>query len=623
MTMWGFSSSSRKEHDVSSTATERTTEDQKQLSPSKRSRRRIGRRRQSSRGARNDNMKEVNIKKRSGPLNFSRATGKQLQQSPLQSGNDEKALRSSRVVNQKEWNSLQENAGNPGIKMDATDGQGIEILLDYSSAQSSDCHQRNPPKSPNKGHHHSRRSMSNHKGRRGAPPELHRLEQALVTPHTDSVGNSMGVLLSLETEMASKRIKVYRAQFSMLFPIPTNHSADPLTSSREQIRHRIPLGGRLWVETMSYSAVVQTLQNACPVDEMTSVRAELKKTQAELDALEDDKEDLEQRWLSLNKQQQLRSSASVFAGGQQLGKQHLASCVTDGVDWDIHRLLSSNRKMDAQERADLELKRGCSITVNLENPRSEESFLNKCCGLKQAVPKKFKRRFAAVTVDSVNCRAGGAGSTIRHLALLPKGSSFFVSRDNGKSYSWGQLPPRLLQRMKSQGLDPVKHCGDLIYLSTGPNGYYFAEFQSGECWWGCAGEDKEFYEILQKWEVYRVVFGSSVTHTAIDSNSCKREMISNTWIILGRDGRAAWKNLPSRLHQTLEGRLANSAAPAEVALGAGDSYYVRFLDGTVDYCLPAQVASVCEGIQKRGGTITDMALNPDVSHEFLVRHTGN
>ena len=156
-----------------------------------------------------------------------------------------------------------------------------------------------------------------------------------------------------------------------------------------------------------------------------------------------------------------------------------------------------------------------------------------------------------------------------------------------------------------------------MYLSTGPNGYYFAEFRSGECWWGCAGEDKEFYEILKQWEIYRVVFGSTVTHTTPDG----REIITNSWIILARDGRAAWKNLPSRLHHTLENRLANSAAPAEISLGSGESYYVRFLDGTVDYCLPAEVASVCEHIQRKGGTITDMAMNPEVSHEFMVRHT--
>jgi hypothetical protein len=34
----------------------------------------------------------------------------------------------------------------------------------------------------------------------------------------------------------------------------------------------------------------------------------------------------------------------------------------------------------------------------------------------------------------------------------------------------------------------------------------------------------------------------------------------------------------------------------------GDLYFVRFLDGSVDYCLPAEVAQVCEYVEKNGGT---------------------
>lgn len=607
MTMWGFSS--RKEQDGSTAATE-VTNDDKQLSPSKRSRRRMGRRRGTG-GDGNDKPganDKPGSKKMPGPLNFSRPNGKQLL------NNNDQALRTSRVMNQKETelstgNGISHYEQQQDVNVDATDGQGIEILLDYKS-------------SPAKGQHHSRRSMSNHKGRRSVPPEPQRMEQLqkhLSTRGSVSVAKVAPVVMSLEKDVLARRCKVYRAQFSVFFPIPTNSPSDPL-APKEQRRHRIPLGGRCASESLPYGNMVRMLQSTNPVDEITSVRTELKKTKAELDALEEDKDGLERRFLALN-QQQLQSSPTGVRKGQLIAQQPVASGAIDGVDWDIHRLLSSNRKLGAKERTDLELKRGRSITVYLDNARSEEAFLNKCCGIKQAVTKKSKRKFPAVAVDPYNCRVGGAASTIRHLSLLPKGSSFFVSRDNGKSYSWGQLPPRLLQRMKSQGLDPVKHCGDLIYLSTGPNGYYFAEFRSGDCWWGCAGEDKEFYEILQKWEIYRVVFGASVTHTAVDGGNRRRDMVCNSWIILGRDGRAAWKNLPSRLHQTLEGRLANSAAPAEVSLGAGDSYYVRFLDGTIDYCLPAQLASVCDRIQTRGGIITDMALNPEVSHEFVVRHT--
>ena len=616
---WGFTS--RKDQDG---PTESSTEDakQQQLSPSKRNKRRIGggRRRGDLDGSGDNNnnaaatargvdsggnQERTNGKKKMGPLNFGRH---KEQQSSANSSSNEQALRSSRMMNQQQQQQ--------DINVDTSDdGQEIEILLD----------------SPTKSHqqHHSRRSMSNHKGHRSNPPDSARpshehFNNQLLASGMDA-NNAKVSVVSLEKDILVKRTKIYRAQFSVFFPITTTRGgSEAAASSRGPRKHRVPLGGRLpRKHDMSYQDVLEMLQNADPVDETSSVRAELKKTTTEMDALEEDKTNLKVRWKALNQQQ--KSTAGANAGGeQQLNMQLPATMssglgVDGGVDWDIHRLLKSQRKIGLQERLELERTRGRCITVCLQNPRAEDSFLNKCCGAKQPLPPKsvIHGGVATTTMDPNNCRSGGAGASIRHLALLPKGSSFFVSRDNGKSYSWGQLPPRILQRMKNQGLDPVTHCGDLVYLSTGPNGYYYAEFRSGECWWGCAGEDKEFYEILQQWEVYRVVFGSTVTHTTATG----KDIISNSWIILARDGRAAWKNLPLRLHHTLERRLANSAAPAEVALGSGDSYYVRFLDGTADYCLSAEMASACERIHSKGGSITDMAMNPEVSHEFMVRHT--
>jgi hypothetical protein len=63
------------------------------------------------------------------------------------------------------------------------------------------------------------------------------------------------------------------------------------------------------------------------------------------------------------------------------------------------------------------------------------------------------------------------------------------------------------------------------------------------------------------------------------------------------------------------------SAPAEVSLGPGGSYFIRFLDGTVDYCLPAEIAEVCEDIERRGGEITNITLHPEISHDFVIRHT--
>jgi hypothetical protein len=54
------------------------------------------------------------------------------------------------------------------------------------------------------------------------------------------------------------------------------------------------------------------------------------------------------------------------------------------------------------------------------------------------------------------------------------------------------LPRKLYRRMN--GEDDI---GDLTYLSTGPHGCYYAEFRSGECWWGSAVEDHDFHAIIQ------------------------------------------------------------------------------------------------------------------------------
>jgi hypothetical protein len=217
-----------------------------------------------------------------------------------------------------------------------------------------------------------------------------------------------------------------------------------------------------------------------------------------------------------------------------------------------------------------------------------------------------------------NCTEGGAGEKIRHVAIVggrANDTAFFVSRDRDKSSTWGYLPPQLFQRMKRAGFDARY---DLMYLSTGPQGCYYAEFRSGDCWWGNAlKDDKNFHMIVKNWDVYRVAFGPIVTYKDDDGH----RWTANSWIILGRDGRAAWKNLPSRLHQKLESRLVDWPAPAEVMLGSDDSYFIRFLDGTIDYCLPAEVASVCDYIESRGGRITDMALHPEVSQDFVIRHT--
>jgi len=267
------------------------------------------------------------------------------------------------------------------------------------------------------------------------------------------------------------------------------------------------------------------------------------------------------------------------------------------------------------ERTALQEKRGVCLTISLHNEPLREIFLSKC-GCKPSIITR-DRHNKVITISPETCREGGAAATIQHISLVPTaahGASFFISRDSGKAFYYSRLPDRLFRRLQSS-----KHrdASDLIYVSAGPLGCYYAEFRSGECWWGVAVDDdddpQDFDTLCREWDIARVVFGPCC---AVEDNE-GRKYRAVSWIVISQDGRAAWKNLPSRLHQTLEGRMASEAAPAEVSLGYGGSYFVRFLDGTVDYCLPAHIADV---IEKSRLPVTAVYMHPDLPLDYILRH---
>jgi hypothetical protein len=407
------------------------------------------------------------------------------------------------------------------------------------------------------------------------------------------------------------RLKVVKMQFSVNFPMLNRpYGIRLLPRDRKGRRHRVGLSQN-FPDEISYQDKFVMLENYMVTDEMTAVQEELKHMNIEIEALEEEKAELERQWL---RGPTTSPRAPVPTNN---------AVVEAANSWDVRRLLNAKRHLTIEEQSKLQEMRGLCLTLHLANRRAQETFIAKC-GIRVGRSRSSRQDLSGVTVSLTpnNCRPGGAGETIRHVAVLnsceDSNSAFFVSRDSGKSYLWGHLPPKLYRRMKQKGLDPHQGGGDLVYLSTGPLGCYFAEFRSGECWWGNAVDDSDFHSIVQRWDVYRVVFGPITPY--MDDKTGEKKLFSS-WIVLGRDGRAAWKNLPSRLHHLLERRLANWAAPAEVALGSGDSYFIRFLDGTTDYCLPARIADVCENIERQGGMITDVALHPEVSHDFVIRHT--
>lgn len=448
-------------------------------------------------------------------------------------------------------------------------------------------------------------------------------ESALEEQRKKKMSPKALLLVSFTEQLVKRRLKVYRTQYSNAYwpaldkkkaqdpTSPTVGDSDSVVLTSRP--HRVPLTAKPFsTATMLYEDVLFLLQNHQVVDEITSVREELSRMNSEIEALEEDRVLLDKKRLQLPGKPNHEDVASHGAANA----------------WEVHRLLlhkskqQHHQRLSAADRDQLQDKRGLSLTFCLHNEKAKESFLVKCGAIASIFRAAGSKRYQdtsttttaaattadVVTLDPENCRDGGAAATIQHVQLL-KGSGYFLSRDNGKAYHWGHLPEKLHRRMKSAGMDS----NDLIYLSTGPLSCYYAEFRSGESWWGTPPEDADFHAVCSEWNVYRVAFGSTKILDA-------KQRTVTSWIILGRDGRVAWKNLPVRLHHKLESRMANQAAPAEISLGSGDSFFIRFLDGSIDFSLPANVAGVCRKMVQQGISITSVSLHPEVSHDFVIRH---
>jgi hypothetical protein len=385
-------------------------------------------------------------------------------------------------------------------------------------------------------------------------------------------------VISFSDQLIERR-RVYRTQFNVSkWPSPSRDAPQqPEFLNKEEFRarnHRIPIftSQSLKKPAKVFDDILLLLRSHPVVDERSCVKSELAQISSEIAELELDRLELERR------ASKLPPSSTAAHGSSALPSQ-----------WEINQQLS--KKLSPSKRSQLQNDRGRCMTVSFQNARTQDAFLTKC-GCKASVLRQStgtQRRgeeTATVTVTPDNCRDGGAAATIQHISLMngPLGSAFFISRDNGKSFhTAGRLPEQMLHRWMDAGLDPV-HCNEVLYLSTGPLGYYYIEFRSGECWWGCPEQDKEFHRICKEWDVYRIVFGAC---SVWDDGRGKRHKASS-WIVLSRDGRAAWKNIPSPLHNLLSNRMANECAPVEVALGSAGAYFVRYLDGRYTICAPTQ-----------------------------------
>lgn len=222
-------------------------------------------------------------------------------------------------------------------------------------------------------------------------------------------------------------------------------------------------------------------------------------------------------------------------------------------------------------------------------------------------------RYFGVTGGHTDSTPDSCGATISTEAGAnnDSGTSYFIKFDGKKSYYRGMLPANLTDRMVREDRDSRS----MRYLSTGQsstesNMYcvapYYVEFDDGECWWGSSSslsqENDKLHSILLNTDVHRVAFG-------IDA-----------WVVIGKDGDVVWKNLPQGLHDLLSSLDISSAAPCAVSLGMGGSYFVRFLDGSIQYSLPSFVAEVCERLEAKGHVVRNVSLCVD-TYDCLVRYS--
>lgn len=402
-------------------------------------------------------------------------------------------------------------------------------------------------------------------------------------------------------DVLSDRKKVYRAQFAT--SDWSVKPSSPLPSSLGNFssrNHRVPLfkeEAKPKARLFLVNDAINLLKQHNVSDELECVKSELTLLNVEISALKLDRDDIER------KSMRLALTPTRVAKDDKRAASYL---------WETHRKLM-RADLAPSIREELQDSRGTSLTVCLHNEKAQNA-LQSSCGHTSLFDRLSSNKSNLVTISPSNCGRGGAAKAIQHMCLLSNGANadFFLSKDSGKNVYQGRLPDSLLRRMQTSGRDS----SELLYLSTGPLGSYYAEFRSGQSWWGTPErqEDSDFHKLCQEWDVNRVAFGPCASTHERTSNRTLREM---SWVILSRNGRAAWKNIPARLHRTLESRMASEASPAEISLGFGDSYFVRFLDDTVDYCLAKPIAEV---IEKRQLVVTAAYLHPELPNDYILRH---
>lgn len=204
-------------------------------------------------------------------------------------------------------------------------------------------------------------------------------------------------------------------------------------------------------------------------------------------------------------------------------------------------------------------------------------------------------------------KVGAMSPSIRSIAVTKNdngGVGFFLSQDDGNIYGESNILERIKARI---GLESKSKQKSIKYLSLGPRGSYFVELISGETLWAIGKHDEQFSTVMNTSRVHRVAFGEFCD--------------DSSWIICTKDGTVVWRNIPLLLEKVLKQRVDGAPAPCEVSLGETGTYFIRFMNGEIKYCLPSYADQICRRIVDAGSSITSIHMHPEVMDAIIIRHT--
>lgn len=386
----------------------------------------------------------------------------------------------------------------------------------------------------------------------------------LQTMSSTPTESSHGTVFSIKEQLDELR-KPHFVQFQL--PDPPEDLSEPSAESisnrlGKQRNHRIPLFRSKFFEKSSYESVFQLLRSHSISSERHLLRHEISLLDKEIEALQEDR----------NTINRISTTSSPRTRSIQASKE-----------LDIHRQLlvvgSPKRGVSSQLKRSLREERGLCLTVRIGNSKTLESLLSKTAYRTNSLSPKRKSPATRSGSDVISirpdqCREGGAAATLQHISLLPQdtnnsSSAVFLSRDNGKSSYCGSngtpLPEPIQRRLKENSISAES----ILYIAIGTGNYYYIQFRSGETWWSGSAADTEFDAILGRWDVQRVAFGAA---TVLGTHA-----VAVSWVVVARDGKVAWKNIPRRLEGLLLSK--STTAPAEIALGTNGSFFLKFMDG--------------------------------------------